>query len=355
MTGKLKLAGAFILAALLFPLSSCGLEPPLYETGFIAMDTYVSLTVYGENAESAAKAAKEEILRIDTLMSAVNPDSEVSKINAMAGETVTVSDDTEKVIRAALKTAEKTDGALDITLRPVITEWGFTTGEYKIPDGETLNNLLKKVDYRSVRVGDNTVFLPFGEQIDLGAAAKGYAGDKAISVLKDYGVESAIVSLGGNVQALGAKTDGKKWNIAVKNPFGGGSENSVDGIGSVNSVSNICLLGIKDMAVVTSGNYERYFEGEDGKRYHHIIDPLDGYPADNGIVSATIIGKTGLECDALSTAVFVMGAEKAEKLWREKGGFEMLLVTDDKRIIITEGLSEVFTNLSGMEVTEIRK
>ncbi len=340
------MAGAFIFAALLFPLSSCGLEPPLYETGFIAMDTYISLTVYGENAETAAKAAKEEILRIDTLMSAVNPDSEVSKINAMAGETVTVSDDTEKVIRAALKTAEKTDGALDITLRPVITEWGFTTGEYKIPDGETLNNLLKKVDYRSVRVGDNTVFLPFGEQIDLGAAAKGYAGDKAISVLKDYGVESAIVSLGGNVQALGAKTDGKKWNIAVKNPF---VENSVS------SISNICILGLKDAAVVTSGNYERYFEGEDGKRYHHIIDPSDGYPADNGIVSATIIGKTGLECDALSTAVFVMGAEKAEKLWREKGGFEMLLVTDDKRIIVTEGLSDVFTNLSDMKVTEIRK
>ncbi len=340
------MAGAFIFAALLFPLSSCGLEPPLYETGFIAMDTYISLTVYGKNAETAAKAAKDEILRIESLMSAADPDSEVSKINSMAGEIVTVSDDAEKVIRAALETAEETDGALDITLRPVITEWGFTTGDYKIPDGKTLNNLLKKVDYRSVLVGDNTVFLPFGRQIDLGAAAKGYAGDKALSVLKDYGVESAIVSLGGNVQALGAKTDGKNWNIAVKNPF---VENSVS------SISNICILGLKDAAVVTSGNYERYFEGEDGKRYHHIIDPSDGYPADNGIVSATIIGKTGLECDALSTAVFVMGAEKAEKLWREKGGFEMLLVTDDKRIIVTEGLSDVFTNLSDMKVTEIRK
>ncbi len=242
------------------------------------MDTYIALTVYGKSAESAAKAAKEEVMRIESLMSATDPDSEVSKINEKAGETVTISDDTEKVIRAALETGKESGGALDITLRPVITEWGFTTGNYKIPDEETLDNLLEKVDYRSVKVGDNTVFLPFGEQIDLGAAAKGYAGDRAVAVLKENGVESAIISLGGNVQALGAKIDGTSWNIAVKNPFDEG---------------NMCLLKLENAAVVTSGNYERYFEGEDGKRYHHIIDPADGYPADNGIVSATIAGEAG--------------------------------------------------------------
>ncbi len=340
MIKKPKWAGVLFVSLLSILLCSCGSESPVYQTGFVAMDTYIALTVYGKSAESAAKAAKEEVMRIESLMSATDPDSEVSKINEKAGETVTISDDTEKVIRAALETGKESGGALDITLRPVITEWGFTTGNYKIPDEETLDNLLEKVDYRSVKVGDNTVFLPFGEQIDLGAAAKGYAGDRAVAVLKENGVESAIISLGGNVQALGAKIDGTSWNIAVKNPFDEG---------------NMCLLKLENAAVVTSGNYERYFEGEDGKRYHHIIDPADGYPADNGIVSATIAGESGIKCDALSTAVFVMGVDKAVKLWKEKGGFEMLLVTEDKRIILTEGLTDVFTNLSDMEVSEIKR
>lgn len=335
-----KITLPFLTALFLLLIPSCAPTTSVYQTGFIAMDTYVSLTVYGKNAETAAKAAKEEVMRIESLMSVTDPNSEVYEINAMAGETVTVSDDTEKVIRAALEAAEESGGALDITLRPVIIEWGFTTGEYKIPDMDKLKDLLKKVDYRSVKVGDNSVFIPFGAQIDLGAAAKGYAGDRAVSVLKENGADSAIISLGGNVHALGAKADGTDWNVAVKNPFDN---------------SNMCGLKLENKAVVTSGDYERYFEGEDGIRYHHIIDPSDGCPADNGIVSATIIGESGLRCDALSTAVFVMGAEKAERLWREKGGFEMLLVTNDKRIILTEGIADVFINFSDMEASEIKK
>ena len=150
MIKKPKLAGVLFVSLLLILLCSCGSEPSVYRTGFIAMDTYIDITVYGKNAETAAKAAKDEVMRIESLMSATDPDSEVSKINEMAGETVTISDDTEKVIRAALETGKESCGALDITLRPVITEWGFTTGDYKIPDGETLYNLLEKVDYRSV-------------------------------------------------------------------------------------------------------------------------------------------------------------------------------------------------------------
>lgn len=310
--------------------------PPVYQTGFISMDTYISLTVYGEKSEEAAKACQKEIERLEALMSATDTDSEVSKINLSGGERVTVSEDTAAVIAKALQTGDETGGALDITLRPLVMEWGFTTGEYKVPDIMTIEQLLKNVDYTTVKLEGSSVTLPEGYQIDLGSAAKGYAGDKALEVLKKTGITSALVNLGGNVQTLGKKPDGTDWRVAVRNPF---------------NESNMCVLEISGKALVTSGNYERYFEDENGTRYHHIIDPKDGYPADNGIVSATIIGDSGLECDALSTAVFVMGKDKAERFWREKGGFEMVVVTDDKKIFITEGISEIFTNLSDMEVT----
>lgn len=339
-----KIIKALALFLTAFTVSACGGDlsssPPVYQTGFISMDTYISLTVYGDNGEQAAKDCQKEIERIEALLSATDPESEVSEINASEGKPVTVSGDTGAVIEQALLTAEESGGALDITLRPVIKEWGFTTGDYKVPDPEVLKKLLENTDYKAVRLTENTVTIPENCQIDLGAAAKGYAGDKAIEILKASGVTSALINLGGNVQTLGAKPDGTSWNIAVRNPF---------------DESNLCVLKLQNKAIVTSGNYERYFEDENGRRYHHIIDPADGYPADNGIVSATIIGDNGLTCDTLSTAVFVMGSEKAEKLWREKGSFEMLLVTDDKRILITEGLSDSFSNFSDMEVSVIKK
>lgn len=339
-----KIIKAFALLLTALAVTACGTDlntaPPVYQTGFISMDTYISLTVYGENRESAAKSCQSEIERLEELLSATDSDSEVYKINSSEGMPVTVSDDTKAVISQALLTAEESGGALDITLRPVVKEWGFTTGEYKVPDSAVLEKLLEKADYKAVQLKENIVSLPKDFQIDLGAVAKGYAGDKAIEKLKERGITSALVNLGGNVQTLGAKPDGTSWNVAVKSPF---------------DESSLCVLRVQNKAIVTSGNYERYFEDENGKRYHHIIDPADGFPADNGIVSATVIGDKGLTCDALSTAIFVMGSDKAEKLWREKGDFEMLLVTDDKKILVTEGILDSFSNSSDMEVTVIKK
>lgn len=333
-----KIAAILLPFSLLTACKSPEVNPPVYQTGFISMDTYISLTVYGEKGEEAAKDCQGEIERLEALMSVTDPDSEVSKINLSGGEKVTVSGDTAAVIAQALQTGRESGGALDITLRPVVVEWGFTTGDYKVPDKETLKKLLENVDYKAVKLEGSSVTLPEGYQIDLGSAAKGFAGDKTVEILKEKGITSALINLGGNVQTVGKKPDGTDWRVAVRNPF---------------NESNMCVLEVSDKALVTSGNYERYFEDENGARYHHIIDPADGYPADNGIVSATIIGDSGLSCDALSTAVFVMGSDKAEKLWREKGGFEMLLVTDDKKILITDGITDIFSNLSDMEVTVI--
>ena len=311
-----------------------------------AMDTYMTLTAYGDGAEAALSAAKDEILRLESIFSVTLEGSEVSAINASAGTPVSVSTDTAETVAAAHRYGELTGGALDVTLYPVLREWGFTTGDYHIPTYDTLEVLLKNVDYKSVQSDGVSVTIGAGQQIDLGALAKGYTGDRMISVLRENGVNSAIVSLGGNVQALGRKPDGSEWTVAVTDPF--------------SPERNMCTLKIADEAVITSGDYERYFIGEDGKRYCHIMDPADGYPADNGLVSVTVIGSSGIMCDALSTALFVMGTDDAVGFYRTMqdktdAPFDLILVTDDGRMLYTEGIADSFTNESTMNAEVIEK
>ena len=303
-------------------------------TDVFAMDTYMNLKACGENTEQALKDAVEEIHRLENIFSVTLPESDISSINK--GIPAEVSDDTLNVLNSALEYGESTDGALDITIYPVLKLWGFTTGEYKIPEKSEINELLENVGYSCMEINGNTVSVPENVRIDLGALAKGYTGDRIMQIFKSHGIDSAIISLGGNVQALGKKPDGSNWKVSVRNPF------SPD--------EDMCILSVDGKAVITSGNYERYFEGGDGNVYWHIIDPSDGYPADNGIVSATVTGESGIMCDALSTAFFVMGREKAEKYYRENKNFDMILVTDNREILITEGISENFENISNMPV-----
>ncbi len=303
-----------------------------------AMDTYMELKAYGDNADAALDRAVSRINEIEAELSVTLPDSDISRLNTSGGEPVEVSRDCAWLISNAVKYGGMTGGALDITLYPVVKEWGFTTGEYKIPDDARLTELLSNVDYSAVSVNDKEVTLPENAEVDLGALAKGFTSSQVAAILKEDDVRSGIVSLGGNVQAIGSKPDGSDWRVSVRDPFA--------------PETDMCIVEISDMAVITSGNYERYFTGEDGKNYWHIIDPADGYPADNGLVSVTVIGADGLMCDALSTALFVAGKDSAADLWREEGGFELILVTDDAEIFYTEGLEGKFTNVSSM-TTEV--
>lgn len=185
--------------------------------------------------------------------------------------------------------------------------------------------------------------MPDGMQLDLGAVGKGYTGDIIAELLKEQGVTSALLDIGGNVQMVGRKPDGSRWRLGIQNPFGEGS---------------LGVLESEDGAVVTAGNYERYFTGEDGKQYGHIIDPSTGYPAESGLASVSIIATEGKLCDALSTAIYVMGLEEATKYWQENGGFEMLLVTDENEIYLTEGIKDDFTlneNFSDMDIYVITR
>lgn len=330
-------------AAALFLFSGCteskNAENTQASKDVFAMDTYMNLKAYGTNSETALEIAVDEILYLDDLLSVTNENSDISAINNSDGNVVSVDNDTAEIIEKAIEIGNQTNGALDITVYSVLKEWGFTTDDHKIPDSETLDILLKNVDYHQIKLNGNRITVPESFQLDLGALAKGYTSDKVMEILRNNGINSAVVSLGGNVQTLGRKPDGSFWKVAVIDPF--------------YPDSTMGILKVEDKAVITSGNYERYFIGENGKRYHHIIDPTDGYPANNGLVSVTIIGGSGIMCDALSTALFVSGYGKAVSYWRKNEDFDMILVTDHNEIFITEGIAYTFENVSEMTMEVI--
>lgn len=321
-----------------------------YTKDLFAMDTYFSMTAYGPEAEDALERCAERVEELENVLSVTKDDSDVGKINAGTINTekanakkesvrrIAVSMDTLTIIEAALAMGKETEGALDITLYPVLREWGFTTGEYRIPEKQQLDKLLERVDDTQVETDlvAGTVSVPEGMELDLGALAKGYTGDCLLSILRERGVKSALLDLGGNIQTLGTKPDGSLWRVAVKDPF--------------DTAHTLGVLEVADKAVITSGSYERYFWGEDGRPYWHILDSADGYPADNGLVSVTVVGDSGLRCDGLSTALFVMGKDKAVDLWRQCRDFEMILVTEEGELYLTEGLEQSFTCGEGRHV-----
>ena len=318
------LSAALLSAA--FLLTGCSGAPAQEpETAtFFAMDTAMDFTVYGD----AALLGEAETL-IGSLEEQVSVTDEHSDIYAIDHTgSGSLSGNAAELMEQALELCRRTGGALDISVYPIVRAWGFTTGSYQVPDEETIQSLLPLVDYTQIQYDAATgvVTLPEGMEIDLGSVAKGYAGQLAAQMLREHGVQSALLNLGGNVQTVGAKPDGSPWQIGIKDPQGEDA---------------MMVLSVEDQAVVTSGGYERYFE-QDGQTYWHIMDPSTGHPADSGLISVTIVGDEGVVCDGLSTALFVMGLEKAADLWAQSGDFEAVFVTASGEVYITEGLRDRF-------------
>ena len=295
-----------------------------------AMDPYMTLTAYGDNAENALDKAEAEIERLDNLLSTGDGNSEIYALNQNG--TGTISEDTEILLDESEKLYTDTDGVFDITIYPVMDAWGFTTQNYRIPSEEELKGLLENVNASKIQYdkASKKVALPAGVKIDFGGIAKGYTSSRIMGIYKKCGVTSGMVSLGGNVQLLGAKPDGSFWRVAVQSP-----DDTNDYLG---------VLEAEDKAVITSGGYERYFE-ENGKIYHHIIDPTTGYPAENGLKSVTIVSDDGTLADGLSTSLFIMGKDKACDFWKEHSDkFDMILMTDDNELYVSEGIADVFSS-----------
>lgn len=328
---------ALLLAGILTGCSAPAeeMQQPV-ERSLFAMNTYMTFTAYGEDAQAALQEAEECIQQVEGLWSVTDEDSEIYQANHSGGQPVTVSEETAEIISFALEMAQRTGGALDPTIYPVLTAWGFTTDSKQVPSQQQIAQLLEQVGYDRIRLNGTELTVPDGMELDLGAVGKGYTADLVTEILRRHGVTSALISLGGNIQAIGSRPDGSDWRLGIRAPWESG---------------NLGVLTVSDAAVVTSGGYENYFDDEQGNIYWHILDPSTGYPADSGLQSVTIVGREGKMCDALSTALFVMGAQSAEQYWRENGGFEMLLVTDSGEILITEGIAEDFTLNEGRTET----
>lgn len=311
------------------------------EKELFAMDTYMTLTAYGENAQDAVDAAAEEIERLDAMLSTGSADSEIGQVNANGSGTL--SEESGYLVERSLELYQETDGVFDIAIYPIMQAWGFTDQNYQVPSADTLQGLLPLTDASEIVYDADTREISFGQEgmkIDLGGIAKGYTSSRIMDIYREHGIESGMVNLGGNVQVLGTKTDGSNWRVAIQNPD---DENDYLGV-----------LETADKAVITSGGYERYFE-QDGKTYHHIIDPSTGYPAESGLTSVTIVTEDGTLADGLSTSLFIMGEEKAAAFWKvHSDEFDVILVSDDGTLYVTEGIEDDFTS-QGAEVEVIRK
>lgn len=331
---------ALLLTIFALSLTACGETAAESETRTVyAMDTVMNLTVYGENAAAALESAEKELHTLDeAVLSRTAEGSELYALNASNGETVECGADDilPALIETALTISDATDGAFDPTLAPVLDAWGFTKDERRVPSADELKELLSHTGCGKValeKTADGwTVTLLDGAQLDLGGIAKGYAGDAVRTVLAELNVTSAVIDLGGDVGLLGAKPDGSDWRVAVKDP--------------ADPSKFLGVLTAADTFVVTSGIYERGFE-ENGVRYHHIIDPKTGKPAESGLVSVTVVCGDGAWADALSTACFVLGEAGSlalrDTLAAEKNlRIELILVTDDGHVRYTAGLAERF-------------
>ena len=332
--------GALLLAAVCM-LSGCGGGWKQAQSQIFAMDTIMTLSLPYQGAEEPAReilsGLGSTIQELEKELSVTREDSEIHKVNQNCGQTTTLSPDTAKLLSDTLALCERTGGNLDITAYSAVKAWGFTTGEHRIPDEKELNVLSENIDYTRLDMEANALTLPEGMQLDLGAVAKGYAGEQLAQSLREQGVEYACLNLGGNVQTVGTKPDGTPWRIGVQDPETGAA---------------LGIVEVSDMAVVTSGNYQRFFE-ENGEKYWHILDPETAAPARSGLSGVTVVTHSGLLADGLSTALFVMGLEEGYTHWREYRDFEAVFLTDDGEVYITAGLKNSFSLAEGFEDREV--
>jgi len=293
------------------------------------MDTVVSITVVsgsGAAADQAIDRAFAAIDRFGSLIDFFSDKSELTLINRNAGiKPTVVSPDTADVIEKAVSVSKRSWGAFDATIGPVSRLWDFH--EKIRPDDGAIKKYLPLVGYRDIIIDrqKSTVFLrKKGMLMDLGGIAKGYAADLAVDSLRQAGIAAGIVAVAGDIRTFGTKPDGEAWNIGIKNPRQKGESDDV--------LAEIRLSG---KAVSTAGDYERFFI-EKGRRYHHLLDPKTGYPAE-GCRSVTVIADRGVYSDAFSTAVFILGPEKGMSLLRE-AGMEGVIVDNNGTIRPTPGL-----------------
>lgn len=284
-------------------------DKALHKDSRLIMGTFVEVI-------SPEKTAKDivfqELTRVENLLSKYKPDSEISRLNRLGK--LAVSPETFYILKKSQEFWKLSDGAFDITVSGLVDLWGFTDKKYKVPEESEIKAALKFVGSQKIIFNDekNVVeFIASGVKVDLGAIAKGYALDCALKKLKENNITSCLINIGGQIYCMGDRF-GKPWKIAIQSPRG---KDFVD------------FLELKDAGAATSGDYEQYFV-KDNARYNHILNPKTGYPANSGIISATVITNNNLAADALSTAIFVLGKEKGMELIKKFPGTKVKIIDE---------------------------
>lgn len=341
---KIKISGfaACILVLTLY-ISACAPKKEIQKVQkeFFALDTQIILTAYGDDrAKEALAEAQEKIYELENVFSTVKEDGETAIINKNSGGKL--SEPLLYLAERAIEISRDTEGAFNPMILPVVKLWGFSDKNYRVPEDNEIKSALLLTDLSWVRLDKKSSEIYFdkkGMGIDFGGIAKGYVSSVIMDIYRKNGIESGVVNLGGNVEVLNEKPDGSSYNIGIRSPY--------DGM--------LGALSVKDKAVITSGGYERYFE-KDKVRYHHIINPNTGYPAESGLISVTIVSKDGVLADALSTALFVMGKDKAVTYWKKNGGeFDIILMDGNDNIYISEGIVRDFKLEGNYRLEVIKK
>lgn len=333
------------LGLILFSFYRAYNKPTEYSKNYFALGTVNEVKIYNVKKSKSEVILDEceKILRdIENKMSTKISSSEVNKINNASGESyVKVSDKTYFVIKEAVKYAKISDGNFDPTIGPLSSLWDIGTNEAKVPTKDEIDKLLPLVSYKNILLDDNNKSVKLnktGMKLDLGGIAKGYAADEIAKYLRSEDVEKAIVNLGGNIYVIGTKNNGSEFSIGIQDP------NKEDG----KAIGNIKA---HDTSVVTSGIYERFIK-KDGKLYHHILSPFDGYPYDNELSGVSIISSKSINCDALSTSVFGLGVDEGLKLVNSLDDVDAIFITKDKKIYLSNSAKGKF-NLISKEYTVI--
>ncbi len=331
MTNKIMVLG--ICLCIILSFTACSKKEKEADKQAFKMDTIMDIKAYGPKAGEAVDAAFKRIDEIEQMASPSVETSDVSRINLAAGkEYVKVNPEIIKMIKTAVKYSELSEGAFDITVGPLIKLWGIDTPEERLPSKSEIQAVLPLVGYKniSIKETDNSIkLMKEGMSIDMGGIAKGYAADETVRILKEYGVKSAIINLGGSsVYTLGEKPDGSLWSVAVQHP-------------RKDKNSYAFVIKMPEQALSTSGDYERYFI-KDGRRYHHIFNPFDGYPADAGVMSDTIVINNDIPdgnmlADILTKITFVSGVDKGFQIIDGIPGVECIAITTDQKIYKSSG------------------
>jgi len=324
---------------IIFLLTSCKNKTPelLNENQFV-LGTLGQINIYTSSTNKGNKAiakAYQRINEIEDLMSTTVVDSDVYKINNIKeNEGVEVSNETLKVIEEGIKYHKLTNNNFNIGLGTLSELWGINkpaseNSNPKVPTLEDIQKAKNHIDLQNLKINGNKVFIQDKDMhIDLGGIAKGYAVDEAVRVLRNEGINSGFINLGGDIYVLDNKpTDGTPWKMGIQRP-------------EIGATDVIAMVKLSNKSIVTSGNYQRYIP--DQPEYHHILDPKTGYPANNELSSVTIISESSIEGDALSTAAFIMGLDEGMKFIEEYPSAEGVFITKDKNIYITTGIEENF-------------